>query len=131
MTGRILIVDDDAVNRDIVRTRLEACGYAVEEAVNGEEGVNTAIKSPPDLVIMDVMMPKLDGWVACRMLKSDERTKNVPVVMLTARNRQMEELRGWESGADDYLTKPFDHAQLLAVVAGFVEKKKKGQAHAA
>lgn len=126
MNARILVVDDDAANRDIVRTRLEASGYEVNEAVNGEEGIRKAMEHIPDLIIMDVMMPKLDGWVACRMLKADERTKNVPVIMLTARNLQMEELRGWESGADEYITKPCDHVQLMAVVTRFLEKGKKG-----
>lgn len=114
---RILVVDDDAVNRDIVRTRLEAAGYEVCEAGNGEEGVNLAQKQVPDLIILDVMMPKVDGLLACRILKTNASTRNVPVLMLTARNRQLEEMRGWESGADEYLTKPCDHAQLLATVA--------------
>jgi len=102
---KILIVDDDVVNRDIIKTRLEAAGYEVAEAANGEEGVNLAQKLPPDLIILDVMMPKVDGLLACRILKSDEKTKSIPIVMLTARSQQLEELRGWESGADEYLTK--------------------------
>lgn len=114
---RILVVDDDAVNRDIVRTRLEAAGYEVSEAANGEEGVSLAQELVPDLIILDVMMPKVDGLLACRILKSNAGTRNVPVLMLTARNQQLEELRGWESGADEYLTKPCDHKQLLDTVA--------------
>lgn len=118
--ARILVVDDDAVNRDILRTRLEAAGYEVTEALNGEEGIAAAQKLPPDLIILDVMMPKVDGLLACRILKSDEKTKGIPIVMLTARSQQLEELRGWESGADEYLTKPCDHQRLLAVVAQFL-----------
>ena len=118
--ARILVVDDDAVNRDILRTRLEAAGYEVSEACNGEEGVYLAQRSVPDLIVMDVMMPKVDGLLACRILKANEKTKGVPIVMLTARSQQMEELRGWESGADEYLTKPCDHQRLLEVVAQFL-----------
>ena len=117
---KILIVDDDVVNRDILKTRLESAGYEVSEAANGEDGINLAQQRPPDLIILDVMMPKVDGLLACRILKSGEKTKNIPIVMLTARSQQLEELRGWESGADEYLTKPCDHQRLLSVVAQFL-----------
>ena len=123
--ANILVVDDDVVNRDILKTRLEAAGYRVTEAENGEEGINRAQQSPPDLIILDVMMPKVDGLLACRILKSDEKTRNIPIVMLTARSQQMEELRGWESGADEYLTKPCDHQRLLEIVAQFLAKTDK------
>ncbi|HBA60217.1 MAG TPA: hypothetical protein DCZ92_05275 [Elusimicrobia bacterium] len=123
--ANILVVDDDVVNRDILKTRLEAAGYRVTEAENGEEGINRAQQSPPDLIILDVMMPKVDGLLACRILKSDEKTRNIPIVMLTARSQQMEELRGWESGADEYLTKPCDHQRLLEIVAQFLSKADK------
>ena len=123
--ANILVVDDDVVNRDILKTRLEAAGYRVTEAENGEEGINRAQQSPPDLIILDVMMPKVDGLLACRILKSGEKTRNIPIVMLTARSQQMEELRGWESGADEYLTKPCDHQRLLEIVAQFLAKTDK------
>lgn len=119
---KILIVDDDASNRDILKTRLEAAGYVVTEAGNGEEGVKTALDLAPDLIIMDVMMPKVDGRLACRILKTNPKTKDIPVIMLTARSQQLEELRGWESGADEYLTKPCDHKRLLEAVAQFLDK---------
>ena len=119
---KILVVDDDIVNRDIIKTRLEAAGYDVVEAGNGEEGVKTAQDLAPDLILMDVMMPKVDGRLACRMLKSDPKTKDIPVVMLTARSQQMEELRGWESGADEYLVKPCNHQRLLELIAKFLNK---------
>lgn len=115
--AKILIIDDDACNRDILKTRLEQSGYEVAEASNGEEGVRLARELLPDLVILDVMMPKVDGWLACRILKSSEETKGIPVVMLTARSQQIEEMRGWESGADEYVTKPCEHQRLLTTVA--------------
>lgn len=124
--AKILIIDDDISNRDILKTRLEAAGYAVAEAGNGEEGIKTAQDLAPDLIIMDVMMPKVDGRLACRILKSNPKTKGIPVVMLTARSQQMEELRGWESGADEYLAKPCDHQRLLALIAQFLSKAPKG-----
>jgi len=123
--AKILVVDDDVINRDILKTRLEAAGYEVAEAANGEEGINLAQKLPPDLIILDVMMPKVDGLLACRILKANEKTKGIPIVMLTARSQQLEELRGWESGADEYLTKPCDHQRLLEVVAQFLARTNK------
>lgn len=121
--SRILIVDDDMNNREILRLRLQHAGFEVQEATNGEEGVNAAQASPPDMIVLDVMMPKLDGWQVCRMLKSDLRTKRVPVVMLTARSQQIEELRGWESGADDYMTKPCDYKELIDKIHSFIAKR--------
>jgi len=121
--AKILIIDDDVSNRDILKTRLEAAGHTVAEAGDGEEGIKTAQALIPDLVIMDVMMPKVDGRAACRTLKADPKTKNIPVVMLTARSQQIEELRGWESGADEYLAKPCDHRNLLEVIARLLNAK--------
>lgn len=115
--AKILVIDDDNCNRDILKTRLEQVGYEVLEAPNGEEGVRVAQNLLPDLILLDVMMPKVDGWLACRILKSNVGTKHIPVVMLTARSQQIEELRGWESGADEYLAKPCDHQLLLAAVS--------------
>jgi DNA-binding response OmpR family regulator len=121
---RILVVDDDLENREIVKLRLEQAGFEVQEAGNGEEGVNAAQENPPNIIVLDVMMPKLDGWQVCRVLKSDFRTKKIPIIMLTARNQQIEELRGWESGADDYLTKPCDYKVLLEKIDGFLSRTK-------
>lgn len=125
---KILIVDDDAQNREIVKLRLQQAGFDVQEAVNGEEGVNAAQENPPDMIVLDVMMPKLDGWQVCRLLKSDFRTKKIPVIMLTARNQQIEELRGWESGADEYLTKPCDYKVLLEKIGGLLPPTKSAAA---
>ncbi|OGS00410.1 MAG: hypothetical protein A3G41_03235 [Elusimicrobia bacterium RIFCSPLOWO2_12_FULL_59_9] len=120
--ANILVIDDDTSNRDILRARLERAGHRVAEAGNGEEGIEIARNLSPDLIILDVMMPKLDGWQACRRLKSDSKTKTIPVVLLTARSQHIEELRGWESGADEYMTKPCDHRRLMDLVARFVDK---------
>ncbi len=124
--AKILIIDDDMNNRNILKARLESAGYQTAEADNGEDGITKAQNLRPDIIILDVMMPKVDGWLACHILKSDTRTKNIPVVMLTACARQMEELRGWESGADEYLTKPCDHKRLLEIIAGFLTPARSG-----
>lgn len=119
----ILVIDDDSANRDILKTRLEAAGYAVAQAEDGEQGVRLSQSLRPDLILMDVMMPKVDGRLACRVLKSNDATKNIPVIMLTAMGQQIDELRGWEAGADEYLTKPCDHKRLLELIAQLLSGK--------
>jgi CheY-like chemotaxis protein len=116
----ILLIDDDPENRDILKTRLERAAYQVVEAQNGEEGLGLAATNKPNLIILDVMMPKMDGWQVCRLLKANPATNQIPVVMLTACSKQVEELRGYESGANDYLMKPWDPGQLLQVVAKYI-----------
>jgi two-component system cell cycle response regulator len=112
----ILLIDDDPENRDILKTRLERAAHKVIEAQNGEEGLALAVSSTPDLIILDVMMPKMDGWQVCRLLKANPVTSPIPVVMLTACSKQVEELRGYESGANDYMMKPWDHDRLLEII---------------
>lgn len=116
----LLLIDDDPENRDILKTRLEQAGYKVVEAQNGEEGLALSISCKPDLIFLDVMMPKMDGWQVCRSLKANPETGQVPIVMLTACSKQVEELRGYESGANDYIMKPWDHERLLEVVRKWV-----------
>jgi DNA-binding response OmpR family regulator len=114
--SRILVIDDDPTNREILRSRLEMAGHEVTEAPNGEEGLRLLEEAASDLVILDVMMPRVDGWQICRQIKTNPKTNTIPVVMLTALGQQIDQLRGWESGADDYLTKPWDPAKLLELV---------------
>lgn len=124
---KILMIDDDPQNREIVRIRLEQAGCQVSEAVNGEEGLQLAAKEKYDLILLDVMMPKKDGWQVCKMIKTHPKIKDVPVVILTARIQGIDELRSWECGADDYLTKPVDPVQLLRTI----EKLLRGEKDAA
>src|SRR5665213_3675996 len=105
--SKILIVDDNLANREILRMRLERLGHEVLEAEDGEAGVLLANTESPELIFLDVMMPKKDGWQACRDLKQDVKTRAIPVVMLTALQQTAEELRRNGSGADDFLTKPW------------------------
>ena len=114
--ANILVIDDDANNREILRARLEKAGHRVTEASHGEEGLRLVDAEMPNMVFLDVMMPKVDGWSVCRQIKSNPKTKGIPVVMLTALSQQIDQLRGWESGADEYLSKPWDPIQLIALV---------------
>lgn len=112
----ILVIDDDSENREILCARLEAAGYSVLQATDGLEGQRLAEQEKPRLIILDVMMPKSDGWQTCRKLKSDVRTQSIPVVMLTALSQNVDALRGWEAGAAEFLTKPCEPQELLQAV---------------
>ena len=101
---RILVADDDADIVDLLRMNLVAGGYEVETAGDGQEAWDKALASPPDLVVLDVMMPKMDGLEVLAKLRAEPRTRDVPVVMLTARTSDTDVWHGWEAGADYYLT---------------------------
>lgn len=114
MGKKILIVDDE---KDLVETmtlRLEAAGYEVLCAYDGQDGLEKARDIKPDLILLDVMMPKMDGYQVCRMLKFDEDYKNIPIIMLTARGQEQDRKTGIDVGTNDYITKPFDSKDLLA-----------------
>ncbi len=113
---RILIVDDDPLIRHIVVAALAKDGYEIEEADSGAEGMAKARAIQPDLVLLDVMMPDLDGYEVCFKLRSNPATVNIPIVMLTALGEIGERVRGMQMGADDYITKPFDPRELRSRV---------------
>jgi len=117
---KILIVDDEPYILNILDFSLDAEGYAVVQAADGEEAVALARDTSPDLVIMDVMMPRSDGFEACRRLKADPETAHIPVLLLTARNSSEDRRRGEEAGADGYITKPFSPQRLLDKVQQFL-----------
>lgn len=124
MTARILIVDDVPANTRLLEAKLSAEYYQIKTAHNGFEGIQLAQSWQPDLVLLDVMMPVMDGYQTCRQLKSDEQTVHIPVVMVTALGDPTERLRGLEAGADDFLTKPVEYDTLLARVRGLVRLKR-------
>lgn len=113
---RILICDDDTVILRLLQVNLELEGYEVLLAHDGEEAVGVAEKEKPDLVILDIMMPRMDGYQAVEALKGNEATASIPVVFLSAKAQQSDINRGLQHGVADYLTKPFDPSELLEVV---------------
>lgn len=121
----VLLIDDHDDMRAYVRNCLLAENYRVREAANGLEGFRTAVEVFPDLVVCDVMMPEMDGIELCRKLKEDLRTSHIPVIMLTARSGSNDEIEGLETGADDYITKPFESRLLLARVHNLIDQRRK------
>ena len=113
---RILVVDDQSDIRMMCRVNLALEGYDVVEAADGESGLLAVRASQPDIVLLDVMMPGIDGWEVLENLKSRTSTRDIPVIMLTARVQREDEIRGWTSGAADYVSKPFNPSILIDVV---------------
>ena len=118
---RILIVDDQKDIVELIRFKLENEGFECLVAFDGEEGLQKAKKHKPDLILMDIMMPKINGYQVCRLLKSDENYKNIPIIMLSAKDQESDKFWGKESGADDYVTKPFDFEELFQKIQGYLE----------
>jgi DNA-binding response OmpR family regulator len=117
--ARVLIVDDDEVARSLVRGVLERAGYDAREAENGRAALRELYGRPADLVILDVQMPELDGWSTLERIRD---VSNVPVLMLTARETELERVRGLQGGADDYVVKPFGHQELVARVQALLRR---------
>lgn len=127
MTDKILIVDDDEDLRGLLEYSLADCGYKVLTACNGQEGMRLFEEWHPDLVILDVMMPMMNGWEACRQIR---RLSNVPIIMLTAKAKDEEVIYGLDKGADEYVTKPFSVDVLLARVEAILRRAKRERASA-
>ncbi len=123
-TPRILIVDDNPTNVKVLQTRLVAEGYEIVTAGDGEEGLAAARRDKPDLILLDVMMPKLDGFEVCRLLRSDASFPFTPIIMVTAMADPKDVVAGLEAGGDEYLTKPVDHAALAARVRSMLRIKR-------
>ncbi len=119
---KILLVDDEKDLVDTVSFRLKASGYDVVVAYDGQEALTKTRVEKPDLIILDLMLPKMDGYKVCRMLKFDERYKNIPIIMFTARVQESDKKMGEEVGADAYITKPFDPENLLGKIKELLKR---------
>ena len=119
---RILLVEDEDALATIVSYNLEAEGFVVEHAASGAEGDLRLIENPPDLVILDWMLPGVSGIEICRRLRAREETKNLPVIMLTARGQEDERVRGLSTGADDFIVKPFSVPELIARIRALLRR---------
>ena len=118
----ILIVDDEEDVLDLLQLVFETSGFEVRRASTGKSAVSSAYEQPPDVVLLDVMMPEMDGWQVLRTLKGDERTRKVPVVMLSARAERRDKMIGLQEGAEGYIAKPFSPAEVVREVQSFLER---------
>jgi class 3 adenylate cyclase len=121
--ARILIVDDNETNRDILMTRLQKHGYELLQAADGEAALASAAQHPPDLILLDVELPKLDGFEVCRRVKNDPALPFIPIILVTARAASQDVVAGLDAGADEYLTKPLDQQALVARVRSMLRIK--------
>ena len=120
---RVLIVEDNEMNRDMLSRRLERRGYEVVIAVDGQQGVELAQSTSPDLILMDMSLPVIDGWEATRQLKSMERMKGVPIIALTAHAMSGDREKALEAGCNDYDTKPIELPRLLGKIEALLGSK--------
>lgn len=124
MKESILVVDDEEDIAELVRYNLSKNGYRVTCVASGEDGLNSAKDSIPDLMVLDLMLPGLDGLEVCKRLKSDPRTQQIPIIIVSARGEEADVVSGLELGADDYLTKPFSPRVLLARIKSVLRRSK-------
>jgi phosphate regulon transcriptional regulator PhoB len=122
--GKILIVEDDRDIVEMVEYNLKQEGYTAVHAFNGEKGIELAGKEKPDLIILDLMLPAIDGFEVCKRLKQQQSTSAVPIIILSAKSRETDKVVGLELGADDYVTKPFSPRELLARIKAVLRRHK-------
>jgi DNA-binding response OmpR family regulator len=111
--GRVLVIDDEDDIRELCRVNLEFEGFEVFDAANGTIGLDVAARERPDVIFLDLMMPEMDGWEVLRKLKEDDTTARIPVVLLTARTGDDDQMRGWQQGILEYVSKPFNPLSLV------------------
>jgi len=126
MKKRVLLIEDDPSAVRLVSYTLEQEGYEVLTAMNGLEGLNKVREEAPDLLVLDVMLPGLDGFEVCRRLRADEKTAGLPVLMLSAKEQEIDKTTGIKVGADDYLAKPADPSEIVARVESLLRRKATG-----
>ncbi len=123
MPKKILVVDDEKDIVEMLKYNLEKEGYSVISALNGIRALEQARENKPDLILLDIMMPEMDGWEVCKQLMKDERTSTIPVIFLTAKGSEVDEVVGLELGADDYIIKPISIRKLIARVKTALRRK--------
>lgn len=122
---KILIIDDELHIVELLKYNLESNGYKVNYSLNGREGLMIAVEKKPDLILLDVMLPEMDGFDICKELKRDKETQAIPIIMLTAKGEEFDKILGLELGADDYITKPFSVRELLARIKAVLRRNVK------
>ena len=127
-TARVLVAEDERDVAELIRYTLDREGFEVVVATNGADALRQARDSRPDLVLLDLMLPQVNGWELCRRLKQDPATRALPVIMLTARSEEGDKVLGFELGADDYVTKPFSTRELVARVRAVVRRSRPAEA---
>lgn len=120
---RILVADDEPDVRELVVYRMKRSGYDVVEAKNGEEAYDLAVQHVPDLIVADVMMPRIDGYELTRRLRAEPTTQRIPIILLTAKTQEADVSQGFAAGADDYLKKPFNPDELVARVRAVLGRR--------
>ena len=125
--GRVLVVDDEDDIRELCRVNLEFEGFEVFDAANGPTGLEQAARHQPDVIFLDLMMPEMDGWEVLRRLKEDDGTSQIPVVLLTARSGEDDQMRGWQEGILEYVSKPFNPLSLVEWAKRAMEPRDPGE----
>ncbi|VBB06380.1 transcriptional regulatory protein c terminal [Lucifera butyrica] len=129
MTGKILVVDDEIHIRELIAFNLQKVGYSVIEAGDGNDALRLARTEKPELIVLDLMLPGIDGLDVCRTLKGSRETAAIPVIMVTAKNEEIDKIIGLELGADDYITKPFSPREMVARVKAVLRRSQKETFH--
>jgi two-component system, OmpR family, phosphate regulon response regulator PhoB len=124
MKERILVVEDDKHISKLVVYNLEKAGFDCSQAYTGEEALKYLAKQPADLIILDIMLPEMDGFAVCRLIKQDNRLKHIPIIMLTAKGEEVDRVVGLELGADDYVVKPFSPRELILRIKAILKRNK-------
>ena len=127
MNAKILIVEDERDIVDLLRYNLEEAGFETDYVRNGADALHHAVEKSPNLILLDLMLPEVDGLIVCRLLKNDPRTKNIPVVMITAKAEERDRIAGLELGVDDYITKPFSPKEVVLRVSAVLRRIQVGK----
>jgi two-component system alkaline phosphatase synthesis response regulator PhoP len=122
--GKILVVDDEVYIVHILDFSLRMEGYDVVTALDGEQALEKVDSERPDLIVLDIMMPKLDGYDTCKRLKEDPETRDIPIILLSAKGRNVDQRMGFEAGANDYITKPFSPRKLVEKINSMLPQQK-------